>query len=134
MWIDSDDKTRQISHKQIRQPFQHSVNPTNTPRPMSQTNGTGSTKKNYWEEMQRRRENVSFNCIEKFTLGHRCATSQAFVIEVCPHQEFLEGGGDAAWDDEPCGQGSTSRGRGGGEVNDGVLRKCLMRVLLLPNL
>ena len=34
-------------------------------------------------------------------------TSQAFFIEVCPYQEFLEGGGDTAWDDEPCGKGST---------------------------
>ena len=85
--------------------------------------------------MQRRKEKgLCFNYTEEFTPGHRYATSQAFVIEVCSHQEFLEGGGDAAWDDEPCGQGSTSRGRGGGEVNDGVLRKCLMRVLLLPNL
>ena len=90
---------------------EHSVNPTNTLRPTSQTNGTVSTKKISWEEMQRWREKgLCFNCNEKFTLGHRCATSQAFVIEVCPHQEFLEGGGDSAWDDEPCGQGSTSRG------------------------
>ena len=38
---------------------------------------------------------------------NRYATSQVFFIEVCPYQEFLEGGGDAAWDDDPCGQGST---------------------------
>ena len=64
-------------------------------------------------------EGLCFNCNEKFTLGHRCATTQAFVIEVFPHQEFLEGGGGAAWDDEPCGQGSTSREEEGG--NDRVL-------------
>ena len=87
----------------------HSANPTNTPRPMSQTNETGSTKKISSEKMQRRREKrLCLNCNEKFTSRHCCATSQAFVIEVCPHQEFLEGGGDVAWDDKPCGQGPTS--------------------------
>ena len=60
--------------------------------------------------MQRWREKgLYFNCNEKFILVNHCATSQAFVIEVCLHQEFLEGGGDLAWDDKPCGQGSTSR-------------------------
>ena len=89
---------------------EQSVNPTNTPRLTSQTNGTVSTKKISWEEMQRWREKgLYFNCNEKFTPGHRCATSQAFVIEVFPHQEFLESGGDSTWEDEPCGQGSTLR-------------------------
>lgn len=83
---------------------EQSVNPTNTPGPTSQTNRTISTKKISWEEMKRWMEKrLCFNCNEKFTPGHYCATSQAFVIEVCPHQEFLEGGRDLAWDDEPCG-------------------------------
>ena len=100
---------------------------------MSQTNETKSTKNISWEEMQRRREKgLYFNCNEKFIPVNHCATSQAFVIEVCLHQEFLEGGGDSTRDDEPCGQGSTSRGGGGS--NDGVLCKCLMRALLLSNL
>ena len=78
---------------------------------MSQTNETKSTKNISWEEMQRRREKgLYFNCNEKFIPVNHCATSQAFVIEVFPHQEFLEGGGDAAWDDKPYGQGLTSRG------------------------
>ena len=76
---------------------------------MSQTNETGSTKKVSSEEMQQRREKrLCFNRNEKFTSGHCCATSQAFVIQVCPYQAFLEGNGDAAWDDKPCGQGPTS--------------------------
>ena len=74
-----------------------SANPTNKPGPMSQTNKTKSTKNISWEEMQRRREKgLYFNCNEKFIPVNHCATSQAFVIEVFPHQEFLEGGGDAA--------------------------------------
>ena len=78
---------------------------------MSQTNETKSTKNISWEEMQRRREKgLYFNSNEKFILVNHCATSQAFVIEVFPHREFLEGGGDAAWDDKRYGQGLTSRG------------------------
>jgi hypothetical protein len=40
-------------------------------------------KKLSWEEMQKRREKgLCFGCNKKFTLGHRCQTPQAFVIEV----------------------------------------------------
>ena len=110
VWIDNDDKIRQISHKQIRQPCQNRVpiQPTHLNQRVKQT------------ELEVPKKFLGRKCKGRGTKGYASIAMRSshrtslcnfttFVIEVCPHQEFLEGGGDLAWDDKPCGQGSTSR-------------------------
>ncbi|KAF8405746.1 hypothetical protein HHK36_007823 [Tetracentron sinense] len=58
------------------------TSPTSSPK----TNSLPSTVKKFsWEEMQKRREKgLCFNCNERYTLGHRCAVKQMFLIETEP--------------------------------------------------